>query len=124
MPARFSHLAHGPARGPADMLRWKVLDRLPGRRAPKPADYDELDRVRPGRREDGAAIVGEGGPVACWIGHATWLMRLGGKVVVTDPIWGGISGVVPRLVPPGIALDAAPHIDVVAVTHDHRDHMD
>ncbi len=124
MPARFSHLAHGPARGPADMLRWKVLDRLPGRRAPKEPGYGELDRIRPGRRDDGAAIVGEGGPVACWIGHATWLLRLGGKLVATDPIWGGISGVVPRLVPPGISFEELPRVDVVAVTHDHRDHMD
>jgi L-ascorbate metabolism protein UlaG (beta-lactamase superfamily) len=60
-----------------------------------------------------------------WIGHATWALRLGGKLIVTDPVWStSLSGVVPRLVPPGIALDAMPPVDIVLVTHDHRDHMD
>ena len=60
-----------------------------------------------------------------WIGHATWAFRIGGQLVVTDPIWSGsISGAVRRLVPPGIELDAMPAIDIVLVTHDHRDHMD
>jgi L-ascorbate metabolism protein UlaG (beta-lactamase superfamily) len=45
--------------------------------------------------------------------------------VVTDPIWSpSISGVAPRLVPPGVPLAELPPVDVVLVTHDHRDHMD
>jgi L-ascorbate metabolism protein UlaG (beta-lactamase superfamily) len=118
---RFSHLANGPVRGPADMFRWKVLRQG----VERPPDFDELDRVRPGQRDDGAARLAQPAAAACWIGHATWALRLGGKLAVTDPIWSrAISGVVPRLVPPGVALDAMPPIDVVAVTHDHRDHMD
>lgn len=124
--ARFSHLATQPARGPSHMLRWKVLDKLPGRRAPRAADHAALDLVRPGIRAGGAeAFAGATGPVACWIGHATWALRLGGKRIVIDPIWSTrIQGVVPRLVPPGVALEALPPFDVVCVTHDHMDHMD
>jgi L-ascorbate metabolism protein UlaG (beta-lactamase superfamily) len=122
--ARFTHLANGPPRGPRDMLRWKVLDRLPGRRAPRSTDHDALDRVRPAHRDGAAAALAAGDALACWIGHASWVWRLGGQLVAIDPIWGAISGVVPRLVPPGVAFEALPRADVVLVTHDHRDHMD
>ena len=119
--ARFDDRATRPARGPADMLRWKVLRRSEPRRE----DFAALDALRPGVQTGGAAALASGDPVAVWIGHATWALRLGGKLVVTDPIWSTkISGVVPRLVPPGVALEAMPPIDIVLVTHDHRDHMD
>jgi L-ascorbate metabolism protein UlaG (beta-lactamase superfamily) len=40
-------------------------------------------------------------------------------------VWStALSGVMKRLVPPGVPLDAMPPIDIVLVTHDHRDHMD
>jgi N-acyl-phosphatidylethanolamine-hydrolysing phospholipase D len=118
---RFEDRATRPGRGPRDMLAWKLLRR----RDPRGDDFAALDQVRPGVRDAGGAALAGGGPCAVWIGHATWALRLGGAVVVTDPIWSpSISGVVSRLVPPGVALDAMPPADVVLVTHDHRDHMD
>ncbi|MCW5808874.1 MAG: MBL fold metallo-hydrolase, partial [Deltaproteobacteria bacterium] len=55
----------------------------------------------------------------------TWAARLGGALLVTDPIWSrSISGVARRLSPAGVELDAMPRIDLVLLTHDHRDHMD
>ena len=121
MTARFDDRATRPGRGPRDMLAWKVLRRSD----PRPDDFAALDAVRPGTSDAGAALLASGVRCAVWIGHATWALRLGGLVIVTDPIWSpSISGVVRRLVPPGVALDAMPPIDVVLVTHDHRDHMD
>jgi L-ascorbate metabolism protein UlaG (beta-lactamase superfamily) len=118
---RFDERATQPGRGPRDMLRWK----LGRKRDPRPEDFEALDAVRPGVQAGGAAALASGAPVAVWIGHATWALRLGGKLVVTDPIWSSsISGVVPRLVEPGVPLAEMPPIDVVLVTHDHRDHMD
>jgi N-acyl-phosphatidylethanolamine-hydrolysing phospholipase D len=118
---RFDDRATQPARGPADMFKWKVLRRSD----PRPDDFATLDAIRPGTRDGGAAALASGDPVAVWIGHATWALRLGGKLIVIDPVWSkALSGVVPRLVPPGVALDAMPPIDIVLVTHDHRDHMD
>ncbi|HTR54036.1 MAG TPA: MBL fold metallo-hydrolase [Kofleriaceae bacterium] len=103
------------------MLKWKVLRQS----EPRHADHAELDAIRPAVRDGGAEALATGAPCAVWIGHATWALRLGGKLVVTDPIWSpSISGVVRRLVPPGVALDAMPAADIVVVTHDHRDHMD
>jgi len=118
---RFDERATQPGRGPRDMLRWK----LGRKRDPRHDDFKTLDAVRPGVQPGGAAALASGDAVAVWIGHATWALRLGGKLVVTDPIWSSsISGVVPRLVEPGVVLAEMPAIDVVLVTHDHRDHMD
>src|SRR5258706_3890541 len=119
--SRFDDRATQPVRGGSDMLAWKVLRR----RDPQPPNYAELDKIRPGIRDGGASALAAGEPCAVWIGHATWALRLAGKLVVPDPVWSTkLSGVVRRLVPPGVALADMPPIDVVLVTHDHRDHMD
>ena len=119
--ARFSHLATSPARGPADLLRWRVLDTLAGRRLRDPAGYAYATPVRP---NDGG-VIATAAPSLTWIGHATFVLRLGGMLVATDPIWSErISGVIKRLAPPGLALDAIPPIDVVTVSHNHYDHLD
>lgn len=115
--ARFDARATQPARGPRDLLRWKLA------RKDRRADWAEIDAVRPAVQEGGAAALASGDPCAVWIGHATYAFRLGGQLVVTDPIWGAITGV-SRLVPPGVPFAELPPVDVVLVTHDHRDHMD
>ncbi len=118
--ARFDERATRPRRGPGDILRWKL-----GRKEPRPRGGAALDAVRPVVREGGAEALAGGAPVAVWIGHATWALRLAGKLIVIDPIWSrSIGGAVRRLVAPGVALEAMPAIDLVLVTHDHRDHMD
>jgi N-acyl-phosphatidylethanolamine-hydrolysing phospholipase D len=117
---RFDDRATRPIRGPADLLRWRF-----GKRDPRHVDHAALDAVRPQIRAGGAEALAQPAACAVWIGHATWAFRLGGKVVVTDPIWSrSISGAVRRLVPPGIELAALPAPEIVLVTHDHRDHMD
>jgi L-ascorbate metabolism protein UlaG (beta-lactamase superfamily) len=118
--ARFTERATQPTRGPGDILRWKL-----GKREPRGDDFAALDAHRLTVQPGGAAALASGTPVAVWIGHATWALRLGGVLLVTDPIWSpSIGGAVRRLAAPGVALDAMPPIDIVLVTHDHRDHMD
>jgi L-ascorbate metabolism protein UlaG (beta-lactamase superfamily) len=119
--ARFSHLATSPTRGPADIIRWRILDTLSGRRVRDPAGYTYATPVRP---NDGAVIASPA-PSLTWIGHATFVLRLGGALVATDPIWSDrISGVIKRLAPPGVSFDALPPLDVVTVSHNHYDHLD
>ncbi len=118
--ARFEDRATKPDRGPRDLLRWRF-----GAKEPRREDWAAIDAVRPALVPDGAAALAESSPTAVWIGHATWALRLGGQLIVTDPIWSpSIAGVRSRLVPPGVALADMPAIDIVLVTHDHRDHMD
>ena len=59
------------------------------------------------------------------MGHATFVLRLGGQLIATDPIWSDrISGVIPRLAPPGVPFENLPPLDVVTVSHNHFDHLD
>jgi L-ascorbate metabolism protein UlaG (beta-lactamase superfamily) len=119
--AQFDDRATRPSRGPGDMFKWKVLRKSD----PRSATYAELDKIRPGTRDGGAAALASGDPCAVWIGHATWALRLGGRLLVIDPVWSSaLSGVVKRLVPPGVAFGQLPAPDIVMVTHDHRDHLD
>ena len=118
--ARFSDRATRPARGPLDILRWNVVDRITGRALPR-----DRSGYRPPVRETDASLVARPEPALTWIGHATFVLRLGGKRVATDPIFSArIAGTVKRTVPPGVALEDLPPLDVVTVTHNHMDHMD
>lgn len=64
-----------------------------------------------------------------WLGHSSFLIKLNGKTILTDPFLTShaspIPGVGPkRYSPPGIAIDALPPIDMIVVSHDHYDHCD
>ena len=66
---------------------------------------------------------------ATWLGHSTVLIEIGGRRVLTDPVWGPraspsrIAGP-KRFQPVPVALRAMPPIDLVLVSHDHYDHLD
>lgn len=59
-----------------------------------------------------------------WLGHATFVIRLGGKTLITDPVFGNASRVLKRHSTFPIAPTKLPKIDYVLLSHDHRDHMD
>lgn len=111
-------------RGLSDMVRWQ-LDRL--RQPPEPnPPPGTLGVVR-------SAIARPRAPAGeariTWVGHATFLLQLGGVNVLTDPMWSHraspLSWLGPaRLVEPGVPFDALPPIDVVILSHDHYDHLD
>lgn len=63
-------------------------------------------------------------PVITWIGHATFLIQTGGLNILTDPIFGNASHFFPRLLPPGLQIEQLPPIDLVLLSHNHRDHCD
>jgi N-acyl-phosphatidylethanolamine-hydrolysing phospholipase D len=79
---------------------------------------------------DGAELRANGFvPTLSWIGHATFLVQLGGVNILTDPIWSDraspLSFAGPRrLVPPGIRFEDLPRIHAVVISHDHYDHLD
>ncbi len=66
--------------------------------------------------------------VVTWLGHASFLLRIGGKTILTDPYlttYAGPVGFGPRrYVPSGIAVRDLPPIDVLAISHNHYDHLD
>ncbi len=73
--------------------------------------------------------VSPGQAALSFIGHASFLIRFSGLVVLTDPVFSDrcspVSWAGPRRAhPPGLALDALPPVDVVLLSHNHYDHMD
>ena len=66
---------------------------------------------------------------ATWMGHSTVLLEIGGRRVLTDPVWGPRASpsryIGPkRFQPVPVALDRLPPLDLVLVSHDHYDHLD
>jgi N-acyl-phosphatidylethanolamine-hydrolysing phospholipase D len=64
-----------------------------------------------------------------WIGHSTFLVQIGGRNVLTDPVWAMRASPVSfagprRWVPPPLGLEALPPIDAIALSHNHYDHLD
>jgi L-ascorbate metabolism protein UlaG (beta-lactamase superfamily) len=116
---RFDDRATQPARGPADMLRWRIGDTLRGKRI-RESDPDYL----PPTRAPDLPLIASPHPSLTWIGHATFVLRLSGKLIATDPVWSERIAVVARKVPPGARLEELPPLDVVTVSHNHYDHLD
>jgi L-ascorbate metabolism protein UlaG (beta-lactamase superfamily) len=60
-----------------------------------------------------------------WVGHATTLIQLDGINIITDPMYNDyILLFVKRHYEPGVKFEKLPPIDVIAVSHEHYDHMD
>ena len=63
-----------------------------------------------------------------WIGHATFLIKLGETTIITDPLFSKNTGPLifgpKRYVEPAIKLDEIPKINLFLLTHNHYDHQD
>ncbi|MBN1611972.1 MAG: MBL fold metallo-hydrolase [Polyangiaceae bacterium] len=59
-----------------------------------------------------------------WVGHATALIQLDDRLLLTDPVFtNSVGQLSPRLVEPGLSPDALPPVDAVVVSHMHFDHL-
>jgi L-ascorbate metabolism protein UlaG (beta-lactamase superfamily) len=64
-----------------------------------------------------------------WLGHSTTLIEIGGRRVLTDPVWGPRASpsrlIGPkRFQPVPVPLRAVLDVDVVVISHNHYDHLD
>lgn len=121
MTERFTNL-HGDAHvsKAGDVLRWKLGLHPEVQKHTKktgiavPCVYNDGRALRKGL-DDGLT----------WIGHASFLVQLHGRSLLIDPVFSNSLGPgFPRNVAPGLRLQDMPKIDVVLLTHNHRDHMD
>ena len=63
-----------------------------------------------------------------WIGHATFLIKLGNTTIITDPVFSKNMGPLifgpKRYVDPAINLNEIPEVNLFLLTHNHYDHLD
>ena len=69
---------------------------------------------------------------AVWLGHATVLLRYGGKTILADPVFahrlglalGPVSFGLPRHSPAPVRETELPPVDLLLISHAHFDHLD
>lgn len=66
---------------------------------------------------------------ALWIGHSTFLIKTGGLMILTDPVFSERASLSQtmgpkRYFPPALEIDELPHVDVIVISHNHYDHLD
>ncbi len=98
-----------------DVLKWQ-LSRNPQ------ADEKKNDTARLEVKDPTEFLSGEQDGIL-WLGHASVLIRLGGKTILLDPVFGEPSFIT-RFAPVASPIEKIKRIDYVLLTHDHRDHAD
>jgi L-ascorbate metabolism protein UlaG (beta-lactamase superfamily) len=69
-------------------------------------------------------------PTLIWFGHSSYLISVGGRKILSDPVFSERASPVQYAGPksyPGTMLwsiDDFPDLDIVVITHDHYDHLD
>ncbi|MDC3069209.1 MBL fold metallo-hydrolase [Candidatus Pelagibacter sp.] len=63
-----------------------------------------------------------------WIGHATFIIKLGKNTIITDPVFSKNAGPLifgpKRFTDPALKLSQLPEINLFLLTHNHYDHQD
>lgn len=64
-----------------------------------------------------------------WLGHATSLIKVKNRTILTDPIFSNRSSPVrflgpKRKTPCATTIESLPRIDIVVISHNHYDHLD
>jgi len=69
-------------------------------------------------------MVAPGETGVTFLGHSSFLLQIGGKNVLVDPVFSTRLIVLRRQRRPGVLVPDLPPIDLVLVTHAHMDHLD
>ncbi len=115
----------GRSRGLTAFLRWQIDRIRSGGGPPRPPDGAlPIAPAEPARPSAGRSELR-----VTWIGHATFLLQIGGRNLLTDPVWSEraspVSWLGPRrIVPAALDFTALPPLDGVLLSHDHYDHLD
>jgi L-ascorbate metabolism protein UlaG (beta-lactamase superfamily) len=102
------------------MIRWQLSgDRRPW--PPQPPDPKPEGNPKALPPPDCASVT--------FIGHSTFLIRVAGLTILTDPVFSNRASPVSwagpkRARPPGRAFADLPKVDLLLISHNHYDHMD
>jgi len=124
---RFQNLCTDFVPGWREVLRWKLgfgpSENIPKsvpdpfRLQPSPLNLDVIYAPNPTKI------------VATWLGHSTFLLQIGGRAYLTDPIFSNYCSPIPvpnfrRSVLNDVSVENLPTIDAVLLSHNHFDHLD
>ena len=99
-----------------DIFQWKVLQ-APSRLWKRPKAIRPLESVNQIRR------LTQSGDFICWLSHASFLIQLGGKRILIDPVFGNLPFYKRQIEFPYPAPTLG-KIDYLLVSHAHYDHLD
>ncbi len=68
-------------------------------------------------------MVAPGDIGVTFIGHSSFLLQMGGKNILIDPVYATWLILLRRLRRPGVRMKDLPPIDLVLLTHAHMDHL-
>ena len=115
---RFLNPQNIKAKGGMEVFKW-MLSRKPG---PWKEDVHDNQQQHPlGHFKGGIRIT--------FVNHSTFLIQVDGLNILTDPVWSRRVSPFTWLGPkrmkrPGIRFEDLPRIHVVALSHNHYDHLD
>jgi L-ascorbate metabolism protein UlaG (beta-lactamase superfamily) len=105
-----------------EFMRWKLARNKPV--------WPKLAEVNPNINKANLAKTISGDDIqVTYINHSSFLIQVGGKNIITDPIWSSHAGPfgklgVKRSVYPGLNIEDLPPIDFILISHSHYDHLD
>lgn len=113
---RYTNLDGHSARGLKDVLKWKLFQSNPYAEAKK----NQSSNVTVITDSDMMSVDKD---AIIWLGHATFLLCLGGRRIIIDPILYDIWPL-KRFTELPIDVDLLTGIDLILLSHNHRDHAD
>lgn len=130
-PARLLNWRRGANAAKRQPTLLRIADRL-GRDPGRTRFLDQLSPPPPAPRRPDIARFLAADLAAAWLGHATLLLRIGGKTILTDPVFSHRIGVgllfatigPKRRQRPALTIDELPPIEFILSSHAHFDHLD
>ncbi len=110
------------------VLKWSV-QRLLSRPAHSISRREFAARFPPAPNDFPAPRAPTSDVVITWARHSSFLIQIGGRNILTDPVWSSRASPFQwlgpkRWAPPAIPFANLPPIDAVVISHDHYDHLD
>lgn len=112
---RFVNHEHPFLPSTIDLLKWQL-----GTSPLKEAKQNDTERLEV---KDPTDFLNSEKDGILWLGHASVFIRLNGKNILIDPVFGSPT-FLKRFVEVPNPLEKIRKVDFILVTHDHRDHFD
>lgn len=100
-----------------EVLSWKLLHK-------NEFKHLYINEKRRAVKVDWTAVKAHDGAAVTFIKHSTILIKTNNRYILVDPIFNGISKLIPDFSPLGFDLSEMPQPSHVLITHGHYDHLD